>query len=166
MGWWRRRRLSLALMPRSRQRDLRERAVPSGGQWEALPSCRGWRQGCYWMPCGWVAASGGKYVGKHRPSALGSPLAHRTASPPPERHWLLPTFPSSIAAPTLPHVLSACPRQTLLGHFHLRAFAQAVCSAWSVFPSKASPTSRPAAGPLPRETLSPSPTALSLPRGT
>lgn len=152
MGWWRRRRLSLA----------KEQAAGLTGE-----GCAIWRpvegpallsrvEARLLLDAMWVGGSLGREVRGEAP-ALGSPLAHRTASPPPVGHRLLPTFPSSITAPTLPHVLSACPRHTLIGHFHLRAFAQAVCSAWSVFPSNSSQTSRPAAGPLPRRLCHPAP---------
>lgn len=89
--------------PRSRQRDLRERAVPSGGQWKALPSCRGWRQGCYWMPCGWVAASGGKYVGKHRPSAAPLLTGQR-----PHPQWDTGFSQPSLPASLPPRCLTFC----------------------------------------------------------
>lgn len=161
MGWWRRRRLSLASTPWSRQRDLRERAVPSGGQWKALPSCRGWRQVCYWMPCGWVAALGGKYVGKHRP--LAAPLL--TGQRPHPQHdtgFSQPSLPASLPPRCLmfcllvpaKHSLGISTSGPLLKRFALpgvsflqkRLSEQASCRA------------------PPPETFSPSPTALSLPR--
>lgn len=133
--------------PTAGRLPLGERAVPSGGQWAALPSCPVWRQGRHSTSCkgSWVAALGGKGMWGS-PSPWG-PHRSQDSFPTPNPAFkalcrLLPTFPSNVTALMLPHVLSAGPHPTLPGHFHLRAFAQAVPSAWSAFPSHASKTSK------------------------